>query len=320
MCFTTSSQSATGYLTVLRVATCCCLIQGPYHYLGGRFVPPAIRDKYKLVLPPYPGMQQCVRLPTPQQEQQQHKQQQEQDAQVQHLAAVADMRVSYEKHGLLETDLAVDPLKQFDEWFKAAVDGQVIDTGTSSFFLWSSALKSSVTAVPHLATYQQLFVAVAKLCLVMQQLLGAGSWSGLHGRHSTNMWWGWLIAVACNHSNVAFNKAMFLLSQLSRLHPLHALPPGPWRQCCLVPNLWLLVPAVATPPSAVHHQVCEEPNAMAIASCSSSGQPSLRYVLLKGGCACQPLHAAFRMWIMVGNATLCAQLSLPHPAHAYCLV
>jgi pyridoxine/pyridoxamine 5'-phosphate oxidase len=29
-------------------------------------------------------------------------------------------------------------------------------------------------------------------------------------------------------------------------------------------------------------QVCEEPNAMAIASCSSDGQPSLRYVLLKG--------------------------------------
>jgi len=106
---------------------CCCVIQGPYHYLGGRFVPPAIRDKYKLVLPPFPGTQQCVRLPNSQQEQQQHKQQQEQDAQVQHLAAVADMRVSYEKHGLLETDLALDPLKQFDEWFKAAVDGQVID-------------------------------------------------------------------------------------------------------------------------------------------------------------------------------------------------
>jgi hypothetical protein len=29
-------------------------------------------------------------------------------------------------------------------------------------------------------------------------------------------------------------------------------------------------------------QVCEEPNAMAVASCSSMGQPSLRYVLLKG--------------------------------------
>jgi hypothetical protein len=29
-------------------------------------------------------------------------------------------------------------------------------------------------------------------------------------------------------------------------------------------------------------QVCEEPNAMAVASCSSDGQPSLRYVLLKG--------------------------------------
>lgn len=95
--------------------------QGPFHYLGGRFVPPAIRDKYKLVLPPFPGTAQCVRLAA----QGVIHQQQHQQTPAEHVAAVADMRISYEKHGLLEGDLSVDPLKQFDEWFKAAAEGQV---------------------------------------------------------------------------------------------------------------------------------------------------------------------------------------------------
>ena len=39
-------------------------MQGRFHYLGGRFVPPAIKDKYNLSLPPYPGTSQCVRVPS----------------------------------------------------------------------------------------------------------------------------------------------------------------------------------------------------------------------------------------------------------------
>ncbi|KAK3023261.1 hypothetical protein RJ639_044427 [Escallonia herrerae] len=35
---------------------------GPHHFLGGRFVPPSIVDKYKLQLPPYPGSSTCVRI------------------------------------------------------------------------------------------------------------------------------------------------------------------------------------------------------------------------------------------------------------------
>jgi NAD(P)H-hydrate epimerase len=97
-------------------------LQGRHHYLGGRFVPPAIRDKYNLVLPPYPGTSQCVRLSDNGSQQQQQQQQQRQ---AQHLADVADMRISYEKHGLLEGDAAGDPLMQFDSWFKSAVEGQV---------------------------------------------------------------------------------------------------------------------------------------------------------------------------------------------------
>lgn len=38
-------------------------MQGEHHYLGGRFVPPEIREKYKLRLPPYPGTAMCVKLP-----------------------------------------------------------------------------------------------------------------------------------------------------------------------------------------------------------------------------------------------------------------
>eukprot|EP00752_Nemacystus_decipiens_P007308 g6539.t1 len=36
--------------------------EGPHHFLGGRFVPPGIANKYSLELPAYPGSEQCVRL------------------------------------------------------------------------------------------------------------------------------------------------------------------------------------------------------------------------------------------------------------------
>ena len=38
------------------------LSQGRHHYLGGRFVPPSIRDKFQLRLPSYPGAAMCVKL------------------------------------------------------------------------------------------------------------------------------------------------------------------------------------------------------------------------------------------------------------------
>lgn len=37
-------------------------MQGPHHYLGGRFLPPEIRDKFGLRLPEYPGTAMCVKL------------------------------------------------------------------------------------------------------------------------------------------------------------------------------------------------------------------------------------------------------------------
>jgi pyridoxal 5'-phosphate synthase / NAD(P)H-hydrate epimerase len=42
-----------------------CGVQGKHHYLGGRFVPPAIKEKYGLKLPAFPGVAQCVRVPAP---------------------------------------------------------------------------------------------------------------------------------------------------------------------------------------------------------------------------------------------------------------
>lgn len=41
---------------------CASRFQGRFHYLGGRFVPPSIVEKNSLILPRYPGAEQCVRL------------------------------------------------------------------------------------------------------------------------------------------------------------------------------------------------------------------------------------------------------------------
>ncbi|PIK60700.1 putative NAD(P)H-hydrate epimerase-like [Apostichopus japonicus] len=42
---------------------CARLFRGRYHYLGGRFVPQSLAEKYQLNLPEYPGTECIVRLP-----------------------------------------------------------------------------------------------------------------------------------------------------------------------------------------------------------------------------------------------------------------
>jgi NAD(P)H-hydrate epimerase len=92
---------------------CARGFQGRHHYLGGRFVPPSIADKFGLRLPPYPGAAQCVRLggaaPAPASAA---------------AAAVADMRVSYgaseAEGGLEERAAGDDPMQLFDVWFAQA--------------------------------------------------------------------------------------------------------------------------------------------------------------------------------------------------------
>jgi NAD(P)H-hydrate epimerase len=130
---------------------CWCAAQGRYHYLGGRFVPPAIRDKYQLKLPPYPGTSQCVRIPSGEAEATTSAAATAgaataataaaaaavQAAKAAELAAeaaakaaaasagvagaaAADMRISYEAGGLLEENLLRDPMAQFGAWFSEA--------------------------------------------------------------------------------------------------------------------------------------------------------------------------------------------------------
>uniref|UniRef100_A0A0V0IDU2 NAD(P)H-hydrate epimerase n=1 Tax=Solanum chacoense TaxID=4108 RepID=A0A0V0IDU2_SOLCH len=41
---------------------CAKMFCGPHHFLGGRFVPRSIIDKFKLKLPSYPGTSMCVRI------------------------------------------------------------------------------------------------------------------------------------------------------------------------------------------------------------------------------------------------------------------
>ena len=43
---------------------CARSYRGRHHMLAGRFVPPAMAEKYRLDLPVYPGLQHCVRLET----------------------------------------------------------------------------------------------------------------------------------------------------------------------------------------------------------------------------------------------------------------
>ncbi|PSN47526.1 NAD(P)H-hydrate epimerase [Blattella germanica] len=41
---------------------CALKFEGKFHYLGGRFVPPSLEQKYELNLPQYPGTEVCVKI------------------------------------------------------------------------------------------------------------------------------------------------------------------------------------------------------------------------------------------------------------------
>ncbi|KAK6148450.1 hypothetical protein DH2020_019362 [Rehmannia glutinosa] len=78
---------------------CAKTFRGPYHFLGGRFVPPSIIHKYKLQLPPYPGTSMCV--------------------QIGKLPQVNLKSPIPPK--LLEKDVEANPFVQFQIWFDDAV-------------------------------------------------------------------------------------------------------------------------------------------------------------------------------------------------------
>ncbi|MCO5549116.1 hypothetical protein L7F22_002582 [Adiantum nelumboides] len=82
---------------------CAKMFKGSHHYLGGRFVPTVVVEKYNLKLPPYPGSSLCVRIGKPP------------------SVDVAALRENYVGAVLLEEQVNVDPFKQFQEWFEDAV-------------------------------------------------------------------------------------------------------------------------------------------------------------------------------------------------------
>jgi len=41
---------------------CARMFRGKHHFLGGRFVPPELAEKYQLNLPEYPGTEPVVEL------------------------------------------------------------------------------------------------------------------------------------------------------------------------------------------------------------------------------------------------------------------
>lgn len=73
---------------------CAKKFQGAHHFLGGRFVPPAIVDKFSLVLPPYPGHSMCVRVGNGK------------------TVDVAALRLNYVGFELLEEQARKDPMEQ----------------------------------------------------------------------------------------------------------------------------------------------------------------------------------------------------------------
>jgi hypothetical protein len=83
-------------------------------------VPPAIRDKYHLQLPPYPGTSQCVKLGPHTADSARAAAVAGGSSKAAAAAVPADMRISYDVGGLLEQHVARDPLQQFDAWFKDA--------------------------------------------------------------------------------------------------------------------------------------------------------------------------------------------------------
>ncbi|KAI4337640.1 hypothetical protein L6164_016027 [Bauhinia variegata] len=78
---------------------CAKKFTGLHHFLGGRFVPPSIAEKYKLHLPPYPETSMCVRIGKPPQ------------------IDISALRENYISPEFLEEQVEADPIKQFLKWF-----------------------------------------------------------------------------------------------------------------------------------------------------------------------------------------------------------
>ncbi|XP_027123242.1 pyridoxine/pyridoxamine 5'-phosphate oxidase 1, chloroplastic isoform X1 [Coffea arabica] len=82
---------------------CAKKFTGQHHFLGGRFIPPAIIDKFRLQLPAYPGTSMCVRIGKPPR------------------VDISALRENYVSPELLEGQVDSDPFDQFQKWFDDAL-------------------------------------------------------------------------------------------------------------------------------------------------------------------------------------------------------
>ncbi|KAL3374686.1 hypothetical protein AABB24_006265 [Solanum stoloniferum] len=82
---------------------CAKRFSGSHHFLGGRFVPPSIRNKFNLQLPAYPGTSMCVRIGKPPK------------------IDISSLRENYISPALLEEEVVADPFDQFQKWFDDAM-------------------------------------------------------------------------------------------------------------------------------------------------------------------------------------------------------
>ncbi|KAH7654673.1 Pyridoxamine 5'-phosphate oxidase protein [Dioscorea alata] len=88
---------------------CAKKFVGPHHFLGGRFVPPSIVEKYGLQLPPYPGTSMCVRIGKPP------------------SVDISALRENYISPELLEDQVLANPTDQFLKWFDEAVAAGLLE-------------------------------------------------------------------------------------------------------------------------------------------------------------------------------------------------
>lgn len=94
---------------------CAKQFTGEHHYLGGRFVPPQITEKYNLSLPPYPGSSMCVKLIQPS----------DKSASIglvdRQLQTLRKEYPSYSTEQELKIeDMDSNPINTFREWFELA--------------------------------------------------------------------------------------------------------------------------------------------------------------------------------------------------------
>ncbi|XP_031100355.1 pyridoxine/pyridoxamine 5'-phosphate oxidase 1, chloroplastic-like isoform X2 [Ipomoea triloba] len=76
---------------------CAKTFHGPHHFLGGRFIPAAILEKFQLQLPDYPGTSPCVRI------------------------GKASTGISSLKDKYFEQHVEADPFDQFQKWLEDAM-------------------------------------------------------------------------------------------------------------------------------------------------------------------------------------------------------